>query len=316
MNLQLLKAGTADALTLNGISKRAFDSDVLVGADTAGGPPGYMSVPFHTKMARQGHLCKLTDEGLIVGGAILFLKDDVLNVARIFVAPEHYRKGYGIFMMQEIEKQFPEVKEYTLDTPVWNTRTNAFYSKLGYTEIKRDGEFVYYSKKTERKKTMEYWDLYDSERQPLNRVHARGEAFAEGEYYVCAEVWVKNSKGQFLIIKRHPDKKAGNLWEFSGGGTLAGESTIQSAVRELREETGIDASEEELRLFATYQRKNYFQDLFLLCRDVELSDIVLQPDEAIDVKWAADAEIQDMIVAGEFVHSVGVRFQMYKDSVL
>ncbi len=27
MSLQLLKAGTSDALTLNGISKRAFDSD-------------------------------------------------------------------------------------------------------------------------------------------------------------------------------------------------------------------------------------------------------------------------------------------------
>ena len=24
---------------------------------------------------------------------------------------------------------------------------------------------------------MEYWDLYDSERKPLNRVHKRGEAF-------------------------------------------------------------------------------------------------------------------------------------------
>ena len=95
MSLQLLKAGTSDALTLNGISKRAFDSDNLVGAPSPGGPPGYMSLPFHTKMARQGHLYKLTDEGLIVGGAILFLKNDVLNVGRIFVAPEHFRKGYG-----------------------------------------------------------------------------------------------------------------------------------------------------------------------------------------------------------------------------
>ena len=162
---------------------------------------------------------------------------------------------------------------------------------------------------------MEYWDLYDSERKPLGRVHARGEAFAEGEYYVCAEIWVKNSKGQFLITKRHPDKKAGNLWEFSGGGTLAGESTVQSAVRELREETGIAANEAELKLFATYQRKNYFQDLFLLCKDVELSDIVLQSDEAIDVKWATAAEIQDMIEKEEFVHSVGVRFRMYRDLV-
>lgn len=105
---------------------------------------------------------------------------------------------------------------------------------------------------------MELWDLYDSERRPLNRTHMRGEAFAEGEYYVCAEVWVRNSKGEFLITKRHPNKKAGNLWEFTGGGTLAGESTKQSAGRELQEETGIQAKESELQLFVTYQHKNYF----------------------------------------------------------
>ncbi|MBQ4451330.1 MAG: NUDIX domain-containing protein [Clostridia bacterium] len=160
---------------------------------------------------------------------------------------------------------------------------------------------------------MEYWDLYDSERKPLNRVHARGEAFSEGEYYVCAEVWVKNSKGQFLITKRHPDKKAGNLWEFTGGGTLAGENTWQTAIRELKEETGIDADRSELSLFATYQKKNYFQDLFLLCRDVALPDIVLQPNETIDARWATVQEIEQMIENEEFVHSVGVRFLMYKD---
>ncbi len=146
MCLRLLKAGTSDALTLTGISKRAFDSDILVGAPSPGGPPGYMSLPFHTKMVRQGHLYKLTDEGLIVGGAVLFLKNDVLNVGRICVAPEHFRKGYGIFMMHEVENMFPEVKEFTLDTPIWNVRTNSFYSKLGYMEIKRNKEFVFYSK--------------------------------------------------------------------------------------------------------------------------------------------------------------------------
>ena len=144
MGLQLIKAGTSDALTLNGISKRSFDSDVSVGGPQTGGPPGYMSVSFHTKMARQGHLYKLTDEGLIVGGAILFLKDDVLNIGRIFVAPEHFRKGYGSFMMHEIETMFPGVKEFTLDTPDWNVRTNSFYAKLGYKEIKRDRGLVYY----------------------------------------------------------------------------------------------------------------------------------------------------------------------------
>ena len=147
MSLQLFKAGTSDALTLNGISKRAFDRDAFEGGPSTGGPPGYMSVSFHTKMARQGHLYKLTEEGLIVGGAILFFQGDTLNIGRIFVAPERLRKGYGSFMMREIESMFTGVKKFTLDTPDWNIRTNLFYTKLGYTEIKRDRGLVYYSKR-------------------------------------------------------------------------------------------------------------------------------------------------------------------------
>ena len=146
MSLQFVKAGTSDALTLNGISKRAFDSDVQVGASSAGGPPGYMSVSYHTKMARSNHLYKLVDNGLIVGGALLFPDKDKLNIGRIFVSPEHHRKGYGIYMMQEIEAMFSDVKEFVLDTPIWNVRTNTFYTKLGYIEKSRDQEFIYYSK--------------------------------------------------------------------------------------------------------------------------------------------------------------------------
>ena len=146
MSLQFLKAGTADALVLNAISKLAFDSDVEVGAPSAGGPPGYMSLKYHMKMARSGHLFKLTENGLVIGGAVLFRNEDTLNIGRIFIDPQHFRKGYGIFMMREIENLFPDVKLFTLDTPVWNNRTNAFYTKLGYSEVKRDSDMVYYSK--------------------------------------------------------------------------------------------------------------------------------------------------------------------------
>ncbi len=48
---------------------------------------------------------------------------------------------------EKIEALFPDVKVFTLDTPTWNTRTNAFYTRLGYSEAKRDSDFVYYTKK-------------------------------------------------------------------------------------------------------------------------------------------------------------------------
>ena len=146
MALELLQASTADALTITGISRRAFHSDVEVGGSEKAGPPGYMSVPYYTKMARSNHLFKLVENGLIIGGAVLFLDNEKLNIGRIFIGPENYRKGYGVFLMQEVEALYPAVKEFTLDTPIWNIRTNSFYLKLGYKEIKRDKEFVFYSK--------------------------------------------------------------------------------------------------------------------------------------------------------------------------
>ena len=146
MGLQFMKAGTSDALVLNAISKLAFDSDVEIGAPSAGGPPGYMSLKYHMKMARSGHLFKLSENGLIIGGAVLFRKRDMLNISRVFVDPGRHRQGYGIQMMRKIEALFPDVQAFTLDTPAWNRRTNSFYQKLGYVESERNEAFICYVK--------------------------------------------------------------------------------------------------------------------------------------------------------------------------
>lgn len=162
---------------------------------------------------------------------------------------------------------------------------------------------------------MEYWDLYDKDRNLLGRTHLRGDKFNEGEYYVCCEIWVMNSEGKLLTTKRHPDKKAGNLWEFIGGGTLAGETTKQSAVRELFEETGIQAREDELTLLATNASKNYFQDIYTVHSDAPIEAIVLQPDEAIDAKWSSFDDIEKMILDEEFVYTVGKRFEAFQSKL-
>lgn len=53
----------------------------------------------------------------------------------------------------------------------------------------------------------------------------------------------------------------------------------------------------------------------MLNKDIDIGNIVLQPEETIDARWAAADEILQMIENGEFVHSVGVRFQMYRELV-
>ena len=130
------------------ISKAAFDSDINVGASKAGGPPDYDSIPWHIQMKNEGHLLQVVVDGEIVGGAILFVNKDreILYIGRIFIDPLHYRKGYGLSLMKLVEAFYPGIKKIKLDTPLWNVRTNAFYTKLGYSEVKRDKEFAYYQK--------------------------------------------------------------------------------------------------------------------------------------------------------------------------
>ena len=162
-------------------------------------------------------------------------------------------------------------------------------------------------------KMEEYWDIYDENRVFQNKTIKRGDPFAEGEYYVCCEVLFLNSKGEMLVTQRHPDKKAGGLWEFVGGGVLAGETTIQAAVREVKEEIGILLRSKELSLLHVYKRKNYFMDIYLARKDLKIYDLVLAENETIDAKWVSKEEFQTMIANQKVVRSVAERFEMLKD---
>ena len=157
----------------------------------------------------------------------------------------------------------------------------------------------------------EYWDIFDENRVFQNRTIRRGDPFAEDEYYVCCEIWLQNSKGEMLITQRHPNKKAGGLWEFVGGGVLAGETTAQAAAREVKEEIGITLAENELTLLHVYKNKNYFMDVYLVKKDFDIRDVVLDSNETIDARWATKEELLLIIESNKFVHSVAQRFELF-----
>ena len=130
------------------ISKRAFETDIEVGGAIGDYPPEHDSLIWHEQMLKEGHLLQAVIAGEIVGGAILFLDKDgeTLYISRIFIDPVLHRKGYGLSLMKMVEAYYPGIRKIKLDTPLWNVRTNAFYTKLGYREVKRDEEFAYYQK--------------------------------------------------------------------------------------------------------------------------------------------------------------------------
>ncbi len=145
--MELVLAKSQDALVLTSISKRSFDSDIEVGGTQVGGPPGYQSHRFYVKMAEQKHLYTFYNNRLIVGGAVLFKDGINLYIGRIFIDSEHFHEGLGTKLMEMIENLYSDVTIFTLETPLWNTRTNNFYQKLGYEIEKKDKKFAYYIKR-------------------------------------------------------------------------------------------------------------------------------------------------------------------------
>lgn len=145
--MELVLAKSQDVLVLTSISKRAFESDIEVGGSQPGGPPGYQSQKYYVKMAAKKHLYTFYNDGLIAGGAVLFKDGTNLYIGRIFIDPKHFHEGLGTKLMELIENLYSDVISFTLDTPLWNIRTNNFYQKLGYEMEKKDKEFAYYVKR-------------------------------------------------------------------------------------------------------------------------------------------------------------------------
>lgn len=52
--------------------------------------------------------------------------------------------------------------------------------------------------------------------------------------------------GRWLVAKRRPDAHLGGLWEFPGGKCEPGEQPPDAAIRELREECGVEAEIERV----------------------------------------------------------------------
>ncbi len=161
---------------------------------------------------------------------------------------------------------------------------------------------------------MELLDIYDSERRVTGRLHRRGERLRKGDYILVVCVWVSDGKGRLLLTLRAPEKAASpNTWENSGGAAKAGETSRQAMVRELREETGIAAKQEELVLLESDKTKDAFFDFYFLVHPMPVEDVVFQPGETAGARWATLEQIDELIGQGEVAPPIARRFRHQRE---
>lgn len=152
-------------------------------------------------------------------------------------------------------------------------------------------------------KKTELWDVYDKDRVKTGKLHRRGEKLSEGQYHLVVHVCIFNSKNQMLIQQRQPFKEGwNNMWDLTvGGSAVAGDTSSQAAEREVFEELGLKIDLSDVRPDFTITFPTGFDDYYLIRKDVELSELVLQETEVQRARWADKEEILKMQEEGTFI---------------
>lgn len=147
---------------------------------------------------------------------------------------------------------------------------------------------------------MEYCDIYDIDRNFLNKTILRGEELKEGEFRLAVSVIVINMEGKILTTLRSPAKKTSpNKWENTTGAVSAGETMLQAGVRELYEETGIIIEETDLQKICEFKSGKLLFDTFIVFKDISIQDIKLDDKETVYAKIVTIDEFDEMVEKGE-----------------
>lgn len=157
---------------------------------------------------------------------------------------------------------------------------------------------------------MEYWDIYDENKQPTGRTMKRNDwNMKPGDYHLTVLGVLQNTDGRYLITKRVMTKSwAAGWWEVSGGGVQAGETSEQAVRREVLEETGIDVSGFEGGYQFSYRRDNpdekdnYFVDVYRYTGSFTEADVTPQEAETDGFMLATIDEIKAFADEGIFLH--------------
>ncbi len=111
-----------------------------------------------------------------------------------------------------------------------------------------------------------------------------------------------DDRDRVLLVKQFRLPAERELWELPAGRLDPGESPLQAAKRELREETGY-AAKKWAKLASFWATPGYVDEKMNLFLALDLTQGEQEPmdDERIEVRWFPKKELSDLIRAGKIL---------------
>ena len=154
----------------------------------------------------------------------------------------------------------------------------------------------------ENKMAEEIFDIVDENGQPTGERVTRSQAHADGVRHRTAHIWVLRENGdktEVLLQKRalNKDSFPGRYDTSSAGHIQAGDEPLESAIRELSEELGLQVVPEDLHFAGTFPiqyekefhgkpfKDNEIAFVYVYDEEVGIDNITIQEEELDGVEW-------------------------------
>lgn len=140
-------------------------------------------------------------------------------------------------------------------------------------------------------------DLYDINSNKTEKTYYKGEIIPKGYYPMVVMAVIRNSKGEFLMQKRVQSK--GGDWGVTGGHPKSGETPLEGMITEIKEELGLDFSNENLVEYDSGCDGIDCYKMYFVIKDIDLKDISIQEEELTEVRWFSMEELNHMVETKE-----------------
>lgn len=161
---------------------------------------------------------------------------------------------------------------------------------------------------------IEIWDGYDRDGNKLGIDLYRDGVIPENIYHIVVEIFTFTKDNEILTTRRDENKNWELKWEITAGSILKNETIEEGAIRELKEETGIEIEEKDLHFIDTYigEDRSAIYKSFLIFIDKDKIKIKLQKGETIDYKYLSYKEFLKFVESEDFAEPMRDRFREYR----
>lgn len=139
-------------------------------------------------------------------------------------------------------------------------------------------------------------DLYDVNSNKTNLTYHKGDVIPNGYYPMVVMIAIQNSNGEFLMQKRVESK--GGDYGVTGGHPKSGKTPYEGIITEVKEELGIDISNNEIIEFDSGCDGKDCYKMYYTKIDLDINNLNIQKEELSEVKWFSIGELKNMVNNG------------------